>query len=43
MKPDPDKLRLFREGVYYRSKERTRGTGVAPIDKQSLQDYLNCR
>lgn len=40
---DKDRMRVFREGVYYRSKDRAKGTGVAPLNVEAMKDYLNFR
>lgn len=40
---DPERLKLFRNGVNYRSRERARGAGVLAPSRESVKDYFDFR
>lgn len=38
---DEEKIKMFKSGVYYRSRQRAAGTGIKKIESDDLKEYLN--
>jgi hypothetical protein len=40
---DPERLKLFREGKNYRSRERAKGVGVLQPNREAVKEYFDFR